>query len=117
MASGKCGENLTWIINDGILMISGTGYMYNSFGKEAPWWYYQKSSINKVVINNGITSIAGMAFWELENLKEVILPDSVKEIGNRVFYCCTNLERIYYKAGSEFADELSVGNNAELFPY
>jgi len=55
--SGSCGENVTYsfVESTGTLTISGTGDMSNS-----PWYSY-RSSIKKVVINNGVTSIGSRA--------------------------------------------------------
>ena len=57
-ASGKCGDNLTWTLEDGVLTISGTGemedYFYydydnGSYKTSAPWGKYY-SSITSVEI-------------------------------------------------------------------
>ena len=44
--------------------------------------------------NKPIVGIGENAFLEHKNLKEIILPDSVKVIQRRAFYNCINLERI-----------------------
>ena len=49
--------------------------------------YYQ-SKVKKVVIQNGITRIGGAAFFELSNLKEAVIPESVTEIGYQAFAFC-----------------------------
>ena len=62
-ASGICGENLRWTLDDsGVLIISGTGDMTDwDYFAQTPF-YSNKSKIKKVVIEEGITSIGDSAF-------------------------------------------------------
>ena len=104
--SGKCGDNANWSYNanTGTLTISGTGAMYDynsdTFGsgtyeKCPPWssgggasFYY---NITSVVVGEGITRIGTEAFGSsysagiLDNLRNVSLPSTLKEIGNNAF--------------------------------
>ena len=93
--SGSCGSNVTYtyVESTGTLTISGTGAMtnYNSFNR--PWYNY-RSSIKKVVINNGVTSIGGEAFSDCEGLTSVTIPNSVTSIGKSAFNGCTGLTSI-----------------------
>ena len=60
IASGTCGENLTWTLDSsGVLTVSGTGEMegYNS----APW-SADRELIQRVVIEEGVTSVGINAF-------------------------------------------------------
>ena len=50
--------------------------------------------ITKVVIEEGIHDIGQMAFYELPNLREVVLPESAVEIRNYAFKNCKNLTTI-----------------------
>ena len=47
-------------------------------------WYDQRDKITSVVIEEGITSITG-AFCEHQNLREIVIPSSVKTIGRYTF--------------------------------
>ncbi len=58
-----------------------------------PWGDYAEQ-ITKVVINEGIHDIGQMAFYELPNLQEVVLPESTVEIRNYAFKNCENLTTI-----------------------
>lgn len=96
--SGKCGDNLTWTLQDGVLTISGTGEMNNYYARydldgvcysSAPWYSYVEQ-IQKLVISEGVTSIGMEAFagckyitgkWEI--------PSSVKTICYQAFKDCT----------------------------
>ena len=86
VASGTCGENLTWVLTeDGTLTISGTGEMYDFTPENPnPWMSYQ-NEIKSVVIENGVTSISHGAFFEYWELQEVSIADSVTTIGYSAF--------------------------------
>ena len=58
-----------------------------------PWSAYA-DLITKVVIGEGIHDIGQMAFYELPNLTEVVLPDSAVEIRNYAFKNCPKLTTI-----------------------
>ena len=74
-ASGTCGDNLTWTLDDsGTLTISGMGAMADYDNADKQPWANQRSSINKVVIGDGVTSIGENAFANCPGLKAVELP-------------------------------------------
>ena len=58
-----------------------------------PWGDYA-DLITKVVIEEGIHDIGQMAFYELPNLAEVVLPESAVEIRNYAFKNCKSLTTI-----------------------
>ena len=102
VASGSCGEHLTWALDDkGTLTISGQGEMYELgvlydggvFLSDTPWYNYT-SSVKKIIIGNGISSIASHAFKYCYNATEVSIPASVKTIGDSAFYQCYSLSKI-----------------------
>lgn len=94
IASGTCGENLTWTLDDtGTLTISGTGEMADFSSGKAPW-YSWRISINTVVIEDGVTSIGFDAFSECENMTSVSIPDSVTSIEPFSFFQCICLTKI-----------------------
>ncbi|MBQ6661954.1 MAG: leucine-rich repeat protein [Firmicutes bacterium] len=47
-------------------------------------------------IPEGVTEIAGGAFWGMNTLQRVIFPDSLTEIGWRAFSGCANLETLIF---------------------
>ena len=87
--SGKCGDNLTWNLDeDGILTIDGSGpmYDYSTTDKHAPW-YSIKSSIKRLYINWGVTSIGDYAFYQCNGLFSVEnIPNSIVSIGSGAFW-------------------------------
>ena len=88
-ASGTCGDNLTWTLDDsGTLTISGMGKMADYDDTDKQPWANQRSSINKVVIGDGVTSIGDYAFALCKSLSEITIPAKVERIGEYAFYDC-----------------------------
>ena len=97
IASGTCGENLTWTLTStGALTISGTGamkdYAYSaSLEYLAPWRAYE-SQITSATVENGVTYIGDHAFANLEKLTSVNIAGSVTAIGEYIFSGCESLK-------------------------
>lgn len=91
VTSSKCGENLTWVLDDaGKLTISGTGKMYDFEEKSAPW-SEDVEEIKEIVIENGVTSIGDNAFADCKNMADVDMADTVEWIGDNAFANCSSL--------------------------
>ena len=89
IASGSCGDDVTWVLtDDGILTISGTGPMWGS------GWSDYRDDITAVIIESGVTSIGGSAFSGCGNLMSVEIPESVTVIGDSAFDSCNRLTAI-----------------------
>ena len=87
-------DNLTWKLDaDGTLNISGTGAMknYNNTDNLSP--VHMNSSVKKIVIEEGVTSIGESAF-ENCSLTSITIPKSVTSIGDDAFYNCSSLTSI-----------------------
>lgn len=52
--------------------------------------------IEKIIIEDGITSVSHMAFDGCKNLKSVVLPEGITYIGYSAFYNCINLKEINF---------------------
>ena len=78
---GVQGDNLTWSLScDGTLTISGTGAMVHYWAYEdIPWWNY-RGSIQRIVIEEGVTTIGNHAFVQCSNLTSVSLPNTLTAI-------------------------------------
>ena len=93
-ASGSCGENLTWSLEEGVLTISGTGAMTDYARASATPWNARYKEITAVVIESGVTSVGSYAFAQLTRLVSVAIPSSVTSIGSYAFSSCESLESI-----------------------
>ena len=67
----------------------------------------KNKKLTKIVIPEGVISIADSAFEHFEELTEVFIPDSVKYIGNSAFNACMKLSKINIPDGI-----VSIGKKA-----
>ena len=103
--SGKCGDNLNWSYENGVLTICGTGAMYNyddSFIGSAPW-HWLSDEITSVNIGSNVTTIGNFAFKDCKSLKTIVIPESIRQIG----------EYSFYKAGLQ---SVTISSNIMLIP-
>ena len=95
VASGTCGDNLTWKLDDeGTLTISGKGAMTEWVNSDSAPWKTYSNTINKVVIQPGVTCIGRNAFSECKNLMSITIPEGVTSIGDTAFFGCSSLTSI-----------------------
>ncbi len=59
-------------------------------------WYIGDNTITKVVIPEGVESIASYAFANLTALEEVVFPSTLESIDYGAFYGCTALQKITF---------------------
>ena len=106
---GAEGDNLNWMIADGVLTVSGTGAMAqeNTY-IVIPWEDHRwKNDIHTVIVEDGVTTICDNAFYALQGLTDVSLPGSVVVIGRWAFVNDYALESITIPEGV-----VSLGDNA-----
>ena len=103
--SGTCGDDAYWAIEDGHMIISGTGEF-----DDASAWGLSRNEIISVEIQAGITSIADDAFYGCGKLESVSIADTVTEIGDRAFYACSKLESIAIPASVEDLGDYAFGS-------
>ena len=91
-ASGTCGGDLAWQLEDGVLTITGTGAMadYSLPSAPAPWYQY-RDAIASVVLGDGVTTVGEEAFYDCGALSSAGMPDSLQSIGFYAFQGCTSL--------------------------
>ena len=105
-ASGTCGDNATWKIENNTLTITGTGAITGYHYNDLPW-RGQAANIKKIVVGEGITDIGDGDFYYLDNLTEVSLPSTLKTIGNNAFGYNRKLSAVAIPYGVE-----SIGERA-----
>ncbi|UKK54865.1 leucine-rich repeat protein [Prevotella sp. E2-28] len=91
--SGTCGTNLKWnyVEETHILKIFGNGAMTDFNLYTNPW---REINVERVIIEEGVTSIGTCAFVYQSSLTSVIIPNSVTKIGYAAFASCGNLSSI-----------------------
>lgn len=94
--NGKCGDNAYWVFDEttGKLSILGTGAMYDYYNSSMrPPWYSIRSDITSIEIAEGITHI-GIYSFTYTNISSIVIPSSVKNTGSSAFQNCNNLKTI-----------------------
>ena len=91
-----CGQNLKWSYSTetDVLIISGTGDMYNYETTSNPPWHQYCTSITSIVIEDGVTGIGDYAFTDCGNLTSVSIPSGVTSIGEKAFANCTSITSV-----------------------
>ncbi len=93
--SGYITDTISYTIDtdSGTLTISGTGAMPDCASNESNVWS-RNSSVETVIIEDGITEIGKYCFYSNTYVKRVMIGDSVSRIGNRAFMGCSKLETV-----------------------
>ena len=126
LASGTCGENVTWTLTENgeryyktastgavkgfngvTLTISGTGEITNRdyYQSEGATGLFGSGAaradnfISTIIIEEGVTSIPNQAFWQFYNLHHISLPSTLTTIGYGAFYNCDELKSIVIPDG------------------
>lgn len=94
--SNSCGEDAYWHYDSqsATLTITGSGRM-DDYANYAPPWIAYRPYIQRVVVEEGITTIGWSAFYGCSALTEVYLPNTVTHLEYGAFAYCTSLEDIY----------------------
>lgn len=95
--TGDCGDNVKYSLDsDGVLTISGSGNMKNFNHNTASYTspFRNNSSIKKVIIENGVTSVGKESFEYCSGITSVEIPNSVTDIGESAFSMCTGITSI-----------------------
>lgn len=105
--SGACGAEATWVLDQGILKISGKGSVQSYTEDNMPPWYNFREEIMEIVIGGEITGVGDLAFYECSSVQSITLPETIISIGNMSFAGCTSLARVSFNEGLK-----SIGENA-----
>lgn len=92
---GDQGNNLTWSLDcEGLLTISGTGAMA-SYSTDSPApWNFQAKDVKTIVVEEGVKTIGGYAFYNCKYATSVTLPNSLLSIGRNAFNICQKITSI-----------------------
>ncbi len=107
---GQCGDSLNWELRGSLLVIRGSGSMYDFAAGESPW--YQMSAITSVDLG-GATSIGTYAFEGCANLSSVALPMELTAVGANAFSGCASLASVEYPGTQAQKAEISIGSGNE----
>ena len=88
--SGTTGD-CTWVVENGVLTISGGRSTDNYYKKSTPW---KNCSFNKIVIEEGVKSLGEYVFNNLVSVTSVTIPNSVNFIAESAFIECTSLTNV-----------------------
>lgn len=124
--SATTNDNVTAVLLNGTLTISGAGNMISWTSPGISPWFEQRQSITNIVIESGVTNIGKNAFFSnymdyainsiqisssvdiieqfafssCENLTSISIPGTVSEIKEYAFYLCENLETVNLDEGT-----------------
>ncbi len=105
---GICGENVSWTLtDDGTLTVSGEGAMDQFVNVESCPWYHERESVERVVVEAGVTSVGSFAFSGCTALSGIDLANTVRSIGDDAFKDCARLTAVSLPSGLT-----SLGNGA-----
>lgn len=112
IASGSCGENLTWSLENGVLTIAGSGAMENYLSPSyAPWNAYAKQ-ITAISIPGTVTYIGRCAFSLLQEVLSITVPEGVTEIGESAFDGCRHVTSITLPSTLQTIGNTAFGDQA-----
>ena len=115
VASGTCGENLTWELDcHGVLTISGTGAMDKWKTHDYVPWKDYAASITAVILPDGLTNIGLGAFYGCTGLTTVEIPNSVTSIGYQAFCGCYSLVSVAMSSNVTSIGEYAFKNCSAL---
>ena len=130
--TGSCGENVVWTMDPetDTLTVSGTGPMeeyaaLNDGGWalwSPPFWSWDQTvsveasrrRIRHIVVEQGVTSIGGGAFRDLDGLESIEIASTVTRIGPWAFDKTTGLEEITLPAGITIIDDSTFSDCSSL---
>jgi len=110
MMRGRCGEQAHWSyqIETGLLIISGSGELWgdiypdeydglknnNGTKVDYPYLAYDRDSVKKIIVTEGITKLPMDIFSKYDSLTEVTIGNNVDFVGGWSFCYCRNLKKV-----------------------
>ncbi len=125
---GVIGDDIKWkLTTDGVLILSGSGKMYDATTTTGSVLYEYRLLIKEIVVGKDITSIGAFAFWSATNLEkvtfeegsvltdvqkyafarcgklsEIVLPETVERMQYAAFQLCDSLGEFYIPASIKY---------------
>ncbi|MBR1529869.1 MAG: leucine-rich repeat protein [Oscillospiraceae bacterium] len=96
-------------VPEGIVTLEDRAFIYSS--------YYGNSTtlpLRKVILPSTLRSIGNACFSGCENLEEINLPENLKSIGASAFYNCKKLKKINIPKNLNFIDKMAFMNCESL---
>jgi len=92
LAFGTCGDNLLWELGeDGVLIITGSGAMWDWSPESPSPWNAFCTSVKEVILPEKLTSVGAYAFSGCSSLPEIALSADIVSIGSEAFADCSGL--------------------------
>lgn len=86
---GDIGETAQYVMySNGNLLIRGTGSTFDYEVGKTPFW--ENTDIKKLIVSPGITRLGNSLFERCTEMAEASFPNTLTEIGSRVFFMYTN---------------------------
>lgn len=118
-ANGTCGsptlKDAGWMLDGNTLYISGTGDIADYEESSSKLWSDNKDNISNVIIGEGITAIGKQNFYNHNGLESVVLPSTLKQIGEQGLYASNENKKIEFTFHSNptmAADALNENSNS-----
>lgn len=85
-------DSISWKIDGNTLKISGQGAIPDYSNPDEAPWSNEKSNIEKIVVEDGITRIGNLAFYGFTDAKSAVLAKSVESVGVGAFHYTEGLK-------------------------
>lgn len=96
-------ENASDILDYNFTLI-GKNYTLTSYAGNS-----NKIKIPSIYNGKAVTVIGERAFYDCSEITEIVLPDTIKEIGKEAFGYCTSLKKIKISACTRLKDKAFIG--------
>lgn len=117
LEQGVCGTNATWeFYDDGKLVISGSGAMYDFSSRDKQPWAAYRERITEIIIGKDITYLGKYAFAYAYNVKAISFEEGSKleRIGTAAVYYMLYLEELVLPESVKTIDGLAIAYNSKL---
>lgn len=117
--SGSCGDNVRWKYYDSSKQLiisldnklSGEGKMQDFSEETAPDWNVYADTLEKIIIEDGVTYLGKNAFSSLLNVSSVQIVASVTGIGDGAFGNSSKLSTVYFTGTEEQWKKIVIGDD------